>query len=201
MRYTDSPRHSFDTDNRAYQRLRIIASDHFESITWSRDDGRPTLWSLYDISTGDVFTVAIVDSIEAAHTYGVLALHRDDTLTIHGPFDDESAAAQHTPALSTLDSSITAMVVLPLHHPDTDQLPDDRAWRLAPPHISPTEPAPTTPQQAALILVNTREQRLCAIGPFPDRATASSWMPPASAGDLTRVVVTLHPRQPIPPTS
>jgi hypothetical protein len=96
MRYTDTA-HTFDTDNRAWRRFGEVTSDHFDLLTWTREDGRPTLLTVVDLASGDTFTVAVLDSLEVDQPHAVLACHRDGTLTVHGPFhpDRRSAARPH----------------------------------------------------------------------------------------------------------
>ena len=52
MRYTDTG-HPFDTDNRAWRRFGDVTSDHFDLLTWTREDGRPTLLTVVDLASGD----------------------------------------------------------------------------------------------------------------------------------------------------
>jgi hypothetical protein len=41
MRYADTDTaHPFDTDNRAWRRFADVTSDHFDLVTWTREDAR-----------------------------------------------------------------------------------------------------------------------------------------------------------------
>jgi hypothetical protein len=197
MRHTADTDHPFDTDNRAWQRLLAVSSEHLETVTWSRADGRPVMLSFYDLATGDGFTVAVLDPIEARDAYALLVLHHDDTLAVHGPFDGPTAAARHAPTLAMTDQSVAATLPLPLHHPGAGDLPPDDAW--APLQHLPAITDAALPQgtHTALVLLDRPRQRLAVVGPFPDRAAALRWAPtpfPPDAGiDATVAVLHLAP--------
>jgi hypothetical protein len=206
MRYaTDNNDYPFDTDNRAYQRLLRLSGEHLDTMTWTRDDGRPVMLTLYDLDSGDVFTVAILDSAEARDAHALLALHRDDTLTVHGPFDGETTAACGAPALALADPTVAATLPLPLHHPGSGALPPDDAWRPLPPLPTSTADAPPASGQpsarAALVLLDQQRQRLAVVGPFPNYTAALSWEPTTlSDAGVDCVVVAMHVGTTLAPT-
>jgi hypothetical protein len=74
MRYTADTGYPFDTDNRAWQRLLAVSGEHFDTVTWSRQDGRPVMLTLYDLATGDGFTVAVLDSLEVRDCWATLKI-------------------------------------------------------------------------------------------------------------------------------
>jgi hypothetical protein len=196
MRFHADTGYPFDTDNRAYRRLLTAGGEHVRAVSWTRDDGRPVMLTLYDLTSGDAVTIALVNSIEARHAHALLAAHRDGTLRIHGPFDGETAAERHAPALAMTDLSVAATLPPPLHHPGGDDLPPDDAWR--PLHqqapISTTAAAaPAEPAQAALVLLDQPRQRLAVVGPFPDHTAALRWEPATVPdADVDCLIVPMH---------
>lgn len=195
MRFHADTGYPFDTDNRAYRRLLTVSGEHVHTVSWTRDDGRPVMLTLYDLGTGDAVTIALLDSIEASRAHALLVLHRDGTLHVHGPFDGEDAAAAHAPVLATADPSVAATLPLPLHHPGGGDLPPDDAWR--PLHqqatTSTTSAAPTQPAQAALVLLDRTRQRLAVVGPFPDHTAALRWEPATFPdADVDCVIAAMH---------
>lgn len=197
MRFHADTGYPFDTDNRAYQRLLTVSGEHLQALSWTSDDGRPVMLTLYDLATGDALTIALLDSIEAHRAHALLALRRDGTPSIHGPFDGESAAAAHAPGLAMSDPSVAATLPLPLHHPGDGDLPPDDAWR--PLHqqavVSTTTAATTSaqPAQAALVLLDRQRQRLAVVGPFPDHTAALRWEPATFPDSgVNRVIVPMH---------
>jgi hypothetical protein len=76
MRYTTDTDHPFDTDNRAWQRFTDLLGEHFNVMTWTKQDGRPVLTTLSDLATGDTFTVAILDSLEMRQPHALALLRR-----------------------------------------------------------------------------------------------------------------------------
>lgn len=199
MRFDDD-QSPFDTDNRAYQRLLAIAGDYFEVITWVRDrDDRPVLTTLIDLASGDMFTVAIIDSLEVRDPYALLAFTATGLLSTHGPFAGATAASSHTATLALGDSALFATRPAPLHHPDEATLPDT-AWLDVPDQLAAAaRPALADTPTAALVLLDRPSRRLAAIGPFTRPADALSWTPtPAPGPDTDRLVVPLHP---VPPTA
>jgi hypothetical protein len=195
MRFHADTGYPFDTDNHAYQRLLTTSSEHLRAISWTRDDGRPVMLTLYDLTSGDAVTIALLDSIEAQHAHALLAVHRDRTLRVHGPIDGETAAARHAPTLAMADLSVAATLPLPLHHPGGGDLPPDDVWR--PLHhqatANATATAPTAPTQAALVLLDQPRQRLAVVGPFPDHTAALRWEPATFPdADVDCLIVPMH---------
>jgi hypothetical protein len=178
MRYTDTDTaNPFDTGDRAWRRFAEVTSDHFNLATWTREDGRPILMSVCDLASGDVFTVAVLDSLEMHQPHALLACHRDGTIIVHGPFDGPAAAQHHASTLAVNDTSIAATIALPLHHPSNDHLPADDTWRPLPLlPLDTTTPQADAPSPAALVLIDPIRQRLAAIGPFPHHNTALRWV-------------------------
>jgi hypothetical protein len=204
MRFHADTGYPFDTDNRAYQRLLTVSTEHLQALSWTRDDGRPVMLTLYDLATGDAVTIALLDSIEAHRAHALLVLRRDGTPSIHGPFDGEGAAAAHAPALTTADPSVAATLPLPLHHPGDGALPPDDAWR--PLHQQAavstiTAMTPAEPAQTALVLLDRQRQRLAAVGPFPDHTAALRWEPATFPDpDVDCVIVPMHVEVTVAPT-
>jgi hypothetical protein len=196
MRFHADTGYPFDTNNRAYQRLLTVSAQHLETLSWTRDDGRPVMLTLYDLATGDAITIALLDSIEAHRAHALLVLRRDGTPCVHGPFDGESAAAAHAPTVALTDPSVAATLPLPLHHPGDGELPPDDAWR--PLHQqavvrTTTAAAPARPAHTALVLLDRQRQRLAVVGPFPDHTAALRWEPATFPhADVDCVIVPMH---------
>src|SRR5690606_76628 len=90
--------HPFDPTNRAWQRLTTVLTEHFHVYLWHRaPDGRPILVTLTDIASGDMTTLAVIDSLEQRDPYLLLAIDGDGTLRTYGPFAGHIAAAAHGP--------------------------------------------------------------------------------------------------------
>src|SRR3954454_11484624 len=85
MRYGSDDESSFDTDNRAWQRLLALADEHFDLFTRHRDDRRPVIISLAYLPSGALINLAVLDSVEAREPHVLLAVHTDGRLTAHGP--------------------------------------------------------------------------------------------------------------------
>ncbi|MCZ7421170.1 hypothetical protein O7605_16830 [Verrucosispora sp. WMMA2121] len=101
MRYGTDDEHPFDTDNRAWRRLRDVTSEHFDAITCNRDpDGRPVLLTLRDMRTGDTVTLAVLDSLEIRDPHTLLAVHTSGDLGAHGPTSGAEAAHSHAATLA-----------------------------------------------------------------------------------------------------
>jgi hypothetical protein len=166
------------------------------AVNWTRDDGRPVMLTLYDLTSGDAVTIALLDSVEARHAHALLAAHRDGTLRVHGPFDGETAAERHAPALAMTDPSIAATLPLPLHHPGGGDLPPDDAWRplhQQAPISTAVAAAPAQPAPAALVLLDQPRQRLAVVGPFPDHTAALRWEPATLPdADVAALIVAMH---------
>ncbi|MFY1673987.1 hypothetical protein ACN27G_29210 [Plantactinospora sp. WMMB334] len=109
MRYHADTGYPFDTENHAYQRMLTVNGEHLRALAWNRDDGRPVMLTLYDLATGDALTRALLDSIEASHAHPLLAVHRDGTLSVHGPFDGGTAAERHAFPDADVDCRIVPM--------------------------------------------------------------------------------------------
>jgi len=194
MRYTDTEAaHPFDTDNRAWRHFAEVTSEHFDLVTWTRPDGRPILMSVYDLATGDVFTVAVLDSLEIREPHALLAWHRDGTLTLHGPTDGPAAAQDHAPWLAGNDTSVAATLAFPLHHPGNGELPDQDKWCPLPSlTLNTTAPLPEA-SPVALVVIDRAGQRMAAVGPFPHHNAALRWEPTTTPDiDLESVVAALH---------
>jgi hypothetical protein len=198
MRFTGTHSYPFDDTNRAYRRFLDIASEHFNVLGWTTDDGRPALTTLLDLQTGDAFTVAIVDSHEEPlDPYTLLVVDRDGALSAHGCFDGPAAADAYAPRLVLHHGAITATKPTALRpcgetHLQADAwqaVPSDMAARL---HADPPADGPTV--LILLIELDRTTTCLTAVGPFcaPDAAVA--WQPDNPPGAaVTRMLVALHP--------
>jgi len=193
MRYHADTGHPFDTNNHANHQVLTASGEHPRTVAWTRNAGRTVILTRYDLATRDALTPALLDSIEASHTHALLVLHRHGTLSLHSPFDGETAAAAHAPALTTTDQTTTAATLpLPLHHRASGDQPPNDAWRPLHhqerhQHVAPAEPAP------ALLLLDRPRQRLPVVGPFPDHTALLRWEPTTFPdADIDCVTVAMH---------
>jgi hypothetical protein len=202
MRYTADDEYPFDTDNRAWRRFTDLLGEHFDVLTWTKEDGRPVLTTLSDIASGDTFTVAILDSLEMRQPHTLLAFATGCEIAAHGPFDGQSAAADYAPQLAMTDPRVAATRPTPLHHPDQTTLPDD-TWIGIPADLArAAHPALTDAAAAVLVLLDHTRALLAAIGPFTSHDAAGAWQPtPGLDPGIDRLVVPLHPAAPIPHAS
>jgi len=92
-------------DDRAWRRLATVLGVHV------------------DPASGDIVTLAVMDSLEIGDPYALLAVTTEMGLALHGPFDADTAA----PRLVASDSTVAQTRPVRLHHPDQPALPDD-AW-------------------------------------------------------------------------
>ena len=195
MRYTGDTTYPFDDTNRAHRRFLDIARTYFDVIGWRTTDGRPALTTLRDRASGDLFTVAIVDSHETRfdlHT--VLAVHRDATLSAYGFFGSLDTAEASTGALVVRHTTVAATKPTRLRHPDETRIPAD-AWQPAPAQLTAgPHNQPQSEGETVLILLESRAGTFAAVGPFPDPDTAAAWRSSDSTiADMDRILVALRP--------
>ncbi len=195
---TDATDDHFDPDNRAWQRLSTALADHLDVITWQRSDGRPILVSLVDLHSGDIVSLAVIDSLEIRDPYALLAATTDFALTVHGPFDGANAAASHAPHLVGADPTVVGTCPTPLHHPDQPTLPDT-AWVDMPDDLAThahLAVGDATAPVVLLLLLDRGQGRHALVGPFPHHHAADTWHPqPATDLGVDRHVIALHPAQ------
>jgi hypothetical protein len=194
MRYTTDTDNPFDTDNRAWRRYVDLLGEHFDVIGWTTDDGRPVLTTLVDLDSGDMFTVAIMDSLEVREPYTLLAFTAGGELAAHGPFDGQPAAVSYAPHLAMADATVAATRPIPLHHPGQPALPDE-AWLAVPAEFARlARPALLDARAAALVLLDRTHGLLTVVGPFRSHAAARAWRPTPELGPaIDRLIVGLHP--------
>lgn len=197
MRYGRDDQSPFDTDNRAWRRLLALANEHFETLTWQRDDGRPVIITLADLTSGDMISLAVMDSTEMREPHVLLALHTDGRLTTHGPASGATTTDTYAAHLAKTDPTIVATIGVPLHDPAQPTLPD-AAWRPLPGDLAENRPPVTADTRTlAVVLLDHTGDRLAIVGPFTGAATAAAWRP-ADPSDqpVDRLAVPLHPLTP-----
>ncbi|GIM90127.1 hypothetical protein [Paractinoplanes toevensis] len=177
MRDSNDDKYPFDTDNRAWQRLLALASEHFEVLTWAREDGRPAILSLVHVSSGDTISLTVLDSLEVSDPHVLLAVHTDGRLTAHGTVAGPATALEYAPDLVLTDGMITATVAVPVHNPtDANIAPD--AWRHLPDDLADRLlDAPPETGACMVVLLDRAGHRLAAGGSFLSPASASAWKP------------------------
>jgi hypothetical protein len=180
-------------DNRAYQRFAALLNEHFDVMNWHRDDntdGVPVMTTVKDLRTGDLFTLALIDSLEEAGAAVLLAIAEDGHLSAYGPFRGEQAADRHAAQLALPDPGLAYTRACPLHDPAKADLP--ATWTPVPTAILATlRSTPDTASPAVLVLLDHAAERLVVHGPFPTHASADQWHD--AANPVTdRLVVPLH---------
>jgi hypothetical protein len=188
----------FNPDNHAWRRFTATAEEHFEVAVWHGEDDRPIMVSLTDLGSGDIVTLAVIDSLEVRDPYTLLAFTADGALTAHGPFEGDHAAAGYAPSLAATDPTVVATGPAALHPPDQPAVPED-AWGPLPAeiaasaHATPAADAPVT----VLVLLDRTRAVAAAVGPFDDPAAADAWRPTPDPGpEVDRLVIGVHPIRP-----
>ncbi|RNH99662.1 hypothetical protein EEZ25_21965 [Micromonospora aurantiaca] len=195
MRFGTDNEHPFDTDNRAWRRLADVTSEHFDVITWTRDpDGRPVLLTLGDLRTGDMITLAVLDSLEIRDPYALLAVHTGGELAAHGPTSGAETARSLAPILALDSTTLAVTKPVPLHDPATTALPAT-CWVDLPTTLAAAlRPALDDARTAVLVLLDRTQGWLAAVGPFPTHTAADTWQPDGGPGRAAdRLIVPLHP--------
>lgn len=189
------PDYPFDTTNRAYQRFRSLASDHFEVVIWdSAETRRPTLITLIDIGSRDAFSVALLDSAEDREPHVLLAVTATAALSVHGPIPGRAATADYAPHLAMHDADIAATAPVALHHPSQPDIGDDE-WTSVPRDIAhAARAAALDAARVALALLDRDRAQLTVVGPFPSIDAADAWRPTAERRPPTdRLLLPVHP--------
>ena len=196
MRYGSDDESPFDTDNRAWRRLLALADEHFDRFTWQRDDGRPVIITLADLASGDMISLAVMESSEMREPHVLLALHTDGRLTAHGPTRGGTVAATYAPQLAMTDATTAGTIPILLHDPAQPTLPDT-AWRDLPDDLAEKLcPVPADTRTLAVVLLDNTRDRFAVVGPFTT-AAAAAWRPPDTSDHaVDRLVVPLHPIAP-----
>jgi hypothetical protein len=193
-----NPTGHFDAGNRAWQRYIQVLEEHFDVLTWAKEDGRPVLRTLRDLATGDMFTVAIIDSLEAKDPHVLLTLSGSTDLAAHGPFTGGTAASNYGPRLALTDLTVTHTRTALLHHPNQPTLPDDAWLGGLPADLADNiRPALATTNSTALVLLDRDRAVLTVVGPFRSFDAADGWRPsPDIDAGIDRLVVPLHSAPP-----
>lgn len=194
MRYGNDDEYPFDTDNRAWQQLLAVASEHFEVLTWKREgDGRPMIITLAHAASGDMVSLAVMDSLEVTEPHVLLAVHTDGRLTAHGPGKGPATAQEYAPVLALTDATTAATVAVPLHDPTEPSVPD-AAWRHVPDDITAgLRTAPADTRTGVVVLLDRAGQRLAVAGPFADEVSATVWAPAEADEAIEQLLVPLAP--------
>ena len=181
-------------DNRAYRRFAALLNEHFDIADWHRNDntdGVPVMTTVKDLRSGDLFTLALIDSLEETATAVLLAIAGDGHLTAHGPFRGQQAADHHAPQLALADPDIAYTRACALHDPAQPDV-QVAAWTPVPTTVlTMLRPTPITAGPAVLVLFDQTEERLAVVGPFPGHTSADQWHDAASPV-TDRLVVPLH---------
>ncbi len=191
----------FNPDNRAWRRFTTVTGEHFETVDWTRDDGRLVMVTLIDLASGDMVSLAVIDSLEIRDPYALLAATADGALAAYGPFDGDRAASGHAPVLAMTNPAVFATRPVALHPAEQPAVPDE-AWLPLPADLAATaHPAPTDTTAAVVVLLDRARTVAATIGPFSNRATADAWRPtPDVDPAVDRLIVGLHPAPPEPAT-
>jgi len=113
-------------------------------------------------------------------TNGFVAIVVDAALgaRVFGPYPTEAAAQELATTIGFTDPSVAGSRVLPIAHPDVriSASWDDTA-RYAPRHVLTNFTGRLEPDGPAVVLLaDIAHELLVAVGPFPDEATAGTWL-------------------------
>lgn len=185
--------HHFDPDNRAYQRFLTTTREHLAVAEWRRTaDDRLVMMTLTDVASGDMFTVAVIDSIEDTSPHVLIALDSRCEMTAHGVFAGVVDTRRYAPHLVISGADVVGTRPTPLHSPDLTELPAD-AWVPVPADIAQAAYPALVDAPAAIAVLLDRDRGLfCAVGPFPADASAADWPLPAGVDpQVAHLVVAL----------
>ena len=189
--HTDQPQQA---GSAAWQRFWKLVEEHFETVCWNDDDGRPTLLTLIDLPSGEALTLAPLDAMDTDPA-AVLAVSAADTsLSARGPLAGSAAANDLTLRLAeATDRPTGATCPVLLHPPDQPRIPP-QAWIEMPEPIAKNVWA--TPAGGAgpvlLVLVDRAAARMMVIGPLATVSAAERWQPqPPPDYRVDRLVVAL----------
>jgi hypothetical protein len=154
------------------------------------------MMTMTDVGSGDMFTVAVMDSLEDNDAHVLTAFDLDYQVTAHGPFAGSTTTASHAPYLVASRGDIAATRPLRLHDPNVTCLPAT-AWTPMPPEVAEAAyPALVDAPAAVAVLIDRHKHLFCAVGPFPDDASAADWPLPADVDpQVAHLTVALfHPQ-------
>jgi hypothetical protein len=196
----DTPdRRPVNPDNRAYRQLRSTVTEHLDLVTWATADGVPVLLTLIDIDSGDAITLALLDSHEIREPHVLLAVTTGVAVTAHGPFNGNTAAANHAPLLAINDERIAATRPLRLHHPHHTTIAALGWVDIPEPLLAGLRPADLNTRSVTLLLLDRAAARIAAIGPYPHPAAARAWAQRTGLpAGVEPVSVPLLPTPPVP---
>lgn len=184
---------TFDPDNRAYRRFLTVIGEHFDVAQWLRDsDQQPVMVTMTDLDSGDMFTVGLMDSVQATAPHILAAIDISGGISAYGPFRGDTAANSHAGTVALSRGDVAATRALPLHRPDN--VPPTDAWATAPADLAEIIHAVDAAGPAAIVILLDRQQlSICAVGPFPDHNIAATWpLPDDLAPTVQRLTTALH---------
>ncbi|MEV0269840.1 hypothetical protein AB0H43_13765 [Hamadaea sp. NPDC050747] len=180
----------FNPDNRAYRRFLTVIGEHFDVAQWLRDsDQQPVMVTMTDLDSGDMFTVGLMDSVQATAPHILAAIDISGGITAYGPFTGDTAANSHAGTVALSRGDVAATRALPLHRPD--HVPPTEAWASTPADLAEIIHAADADGPAAIVVLLHRQQpSICAVGPFPDHYTAATWPLPDDLAPMVRRLTT-----------
>jgi hypothetical protein len=181
--------------NAAWQRFWKLVEEHFETVCWNDDDGRPTLLTLIDLPSGEALTLAPLDAMDTDPAAVLLVSAADTRLSARGPLAGSAAANDLTLRLAEADDDPPTGATCPvlLHPPDQPRIPP-QAWIEMPEPIATTVWAPPVAGAgpALLVLLDRAAARMIVIGPLATVSEAKRWQPqPLPDPRVDRLVVAL----------
>lgn len=168
----------FDETNRAWLRLSNLLDEHFDVTQWRHaTTGHLVMVTLADLKSGDMVTLAVMDSLEQRNPHLLLAIGQDGQASLHGPFAGGHDAAQYGPVLALRDDNVAMTHPIALTNPD--QPPPDSSWIALPDGLAGLDtlavPAAADGEPVAVLLYDPTTGRVAATGPFPDDKHACAW--------------------------
>jgi hypothetical protein len=123
--HTDQPPQA---GSAVWQRFWELVEEHFETVCWNDDDGRPTLLTLIDLASGEALTLTPLDAMDTDPA-AVLAVSAADTsLSARGPLAGSAAANDLTLRLAEATDRPTGAACPVLLHPPDQPHPPPQAW-------------------------------------------------------------------------
>jgi hypothetical protein len=181
--------------NAAWQRFWKLVEEHFETVCWNDDDGRPTLLTLIDLPSGEALTLSPLDAMDTDPAAVLLVSAADCRLSARGPLAGSAAANDLTLRLAQADDDPPTGATCPvlLHPPDQPRLPP-QAWIEMPEPIAAHVWAPPAggAGPVLLVLLDRAAAQMKVIGTLATVSEAESWQPqPPLDPRVERLVVAL----------
>ncbi|MFY1674027.1 hypothetical protein ACN27G_29420 [Plantactinospora sp. WMMB334] len=187
---TTAPLPGFNSRNRAYLRFLDRTSDLDLAVYIDADSGRPLTFTITDPQSGDAFTVIADSSLEMTDPHALLALDRFGDTVSYGLFRDNATAQANAAPLAEAQRLISVHT-MPLHHPDTAELPDTLRQALDHELVRHVRQRYPDAHRSALLLLDRTNATGELVGPFTDPTSAALWQHSHPRPHTERIVLPL----------